>query len=266
MPSFDLVLGDLIAEVTDIIGGTSSSRFSAAFFGRAATTACQQLSMDADHPYGELQFDLSNGTRRYQLPAISRILRVYIVGPDGSMSLCVPTDIPTLNGEIQETFDNTSGTRLGAPPQTPAWLVEPAIAYPDTNTSLGGRLPLKSQWCHNDRPSYALFGGWIEFTIPALTTSPLTYALVQFVAQHPKVSNPNDPILFPQAFKMALVNYMAARCYYSDNLDKSAELMAAYKAEATRANIAMERMQGGKTNGLVPVTRRRQRRSGGWFI
>ena len=108
MANPDMVLGTLVAEVRDIISEPSPVRFSQAFMARAATTACQQLSLDIDHPYGEYNFDVGSGTREYQLPAISRILRIYMVGPDGSQQLLIPTDVPTLNGEIQETWDNTS--------------------------------------------------------------------------------------------------------------------------------------------------------------
>jgi hypothetical protein len=264
----DMTLGDLVSEVRDIIAEPSPVRFSQAFMGRAATTACRQLSLDIDHPYGEYIFDVGNGTREYQLPAISRILRIYMVSPNGSQQLLIPTDVPTLNGEIQETWDNTSSFNNSNPPQTPQWLVQQPEAYPIINVPQGGRVPTKNSWHPNSRPSYAMRGGYIVFSIPPMTTSPTTVVKMEYVVQHPAVSNLNDPILMPQNCKMALAWYMVSRCYMSDNLDKANEAMANYMLEKTRMNMWQENLQGSKLKGFVPITRRnrgRGGRGGGWW-
>lgn len=266
MANPDMVLGTLVAEVRDIISEPSPVRFSQAFMARAATTACQQLSLDIDHPYGEYDFNVGSGVREYQLPAISRILRIYMVGPDGSQQLLIPTDVPTLNGEIQETFDNTSSYNNTGPPQTPQWLVQQAEAYPVVDVPHGGRVPTKNSWHHNSRPSYAMRGGYIVFSIPPLTTSPTTVVRMEYVVQHPIVSNLNDPILFPASCKMALVWHMVSRCWMADNLDKTNEAMANYTREKTKMNMWQENLQGGKLKGFVPITRRnRGHGRGGWW-
>lgn len=264
MPSTDIVLGDLVANVRDIIGESSPIRFGPDFMGRAATAACRQLSLDIDHPYGRAIFDVTSVQREFQLPSLTRILRIYMHGPDGSEQLLIPTDIPTLNGEIQETYDNRSSWNQGAPPQTPNWLVQQSEPYPVIPNQVGGRVPTKSQWYPSSRPSYYLFGGDIGFTIPPAVTSPVTQVYMEYVIQHPVVSNDNDPILFPGHCAEALTYYMVHRCWMSDNLDKAEEAMMRYRSEVKRMNLWSERLQGGKEVGFVPVTRRRSRGEG-WF-
>jgi hypothetical protein len=223
-----------------------------------ASNAQRQLAMDIDFPPGTLTFPTVGGQKEYQIPEICKILRIYILGPDGSMQEMIPTDIPTLSGEIQETFDNTSGGLGGAPLQTAQWLNQqnsPA-AYPVNNTQIGGRVGTKSTWSHNSRPAYYLRGGFIGFVIPALTTNPASQIVLEYVASPPPLSTPSDVSLFPFLCKDALVWFMVARCLYSDNNSGTKDAMEMYNREMARLRDWSFSMQASKPKMMVPLTKR----------
>lgn len=266
--AYDLVLGDVVAKVRDIISEPSPVRFSEAYMGRAVSDACRQLSLDIDHPYMRYVFNVGSGQREWQLPALSKILRIYMQGPDGSQTLLIPTDVPTLNGEIQEAFDNTSGTQVGAPTQSPQWQVQGQEAYPIQSPQIGGRNAMKSTWQVGiSRPAYYIFAGYIGFVIPPMTTNPSTNAIVEAVIEHPEVSQSTDPILFPKLAKMALVWYTVSQCWDSDNSSGASEAMAKYERERERLNDWQFSMQANRPKDFVPVTRRGgyNRRGWGWY-
>ena len=263
--AYDMVLGDVTAKVRDIISEPSPVRFTNAYMARAVSDACRQLSLDIDHPYGRKTFDVGSGQREWQLPAISKILRIYMQGPDGSQTLLIPTDIPTLNGEKQEAFDNTSGVINGAPTQSPQWQVQGQEAYPIQSPQIGGRVPFNSTWSVGlSRPAYYIFAGTIGFTIPPMTTNPSTVVVLEYVVQHPEVSQPNDPVLFPQLAKMALVWNTVSQCWYSDNNSAAPEAMAKYEAEKGRLNDWQFALQANRPKDMVPVTRGRGFSRRGW--
>jgi hypothetical protein len=263
--AYDLVLGDITAKVRDIISEPSPVRFTNAYMARAVSDACRQLSLDIDHPYQRYTFNVGSGQREWQLPALSKILRIYMQGPDGSQTLLIPTDLPTLNGEIQEAFDNTSGVINGAPTQSPQWQVQGQTTYPVQSPQIGGRNAMKNTWAVNiSRPAYYIFAGYIGFVIPPMTTNPSTNAIVEAVIQHPEVVNPSDPILFPALAKMALVWNTVSQCWYSDNNSAAAEAMAKYEVEKGRLNDWQFSLQANRPKDLVPVTRGRGFSRRGW--
>lgn len=251
-----VTLGDLIISTRDRISEPSPVRFSQAELARYASDAQRQLALDLDHPEGTYKFDITGGQRQFQLPEIVKILRIYMVGPDGSMQELIGTDIPTMQGDIQETYDNTSGQIVGSPQQSPQWLTQQAEAYPVTNVPSGGRVPTKSQWGPNSRPSYYMRGGYIGFSIPPLSTSPQTQVMMDYIPSPPDLTVPSQQTIFPALCKMALVWKMIEYCHYSDNDSRSNDAAQNYLKELAKLENWVFSMQATRPKGLIPVTKR----------
>lgn len=104
-----------------------------------------------------------NGTQEYTLPDnFIKIERVYVAG-----QACVPTDIPTLEGDQIEYYDQSYQAGGVGALYTPQWNSNPAVAYPVSNTQQGWPQGV-SPYYVGQRPQYYLNGGNIGFVpIPA---------------------------------------------------------------------------------------------------
>lgn len=251
-----LTLGDLIAFTRDKIAEPSTVRFTQAAMARYASDAQRQLALDLDHPEGVYIFNVTGGQREFQLPEIMKILRIYILGPDGSMQEIVGTDIPTLQGDIQENFDNTSGQIVGSPAQSPQWLVQQQQAYPVSNVPVGGRVPTKNQWGPNSRPSYYMRGGYIGFSIPPMSTSPQSQIRMDYIPSPPDLITPSQSSIFPALCKEALGWKMVEYCHYSDNDSRANDAAKLYSAQLMKLQNWIFSLQATRPKGLVPVTKR----------
>lgn len=251
-----LTLGDLISNTRNLISEPSTVRFSQAMLAQYASNAQRQLTMDLDHPEGTYTFNITGGQREFQLPEIVKILRVYMLGPDGSMQPLVGTDIPTLQGDIQETFDNTSGQVIGSPVQSPQVFTQQQQAYPVTNVPIGGRVPTKNSWGPNSRPSYYMRGGYIGFSIPPMSTSPQTQVRMDYIPSPPDLVTPSQQTIFPALCKMALVWKMVEYCHYSDNDSRANDAAQKYQLELGKLQNWIFALQATRPKGIVPVTKR----------
>jgi hypothetical protein len=247
-------LGDLVEKVRFLIAEPSTRRFSQADMARRASDAQRSLVLELDFPEDQMRLVAVSGTREYQLPALIKILRTYMLGPDGSQTVIYGTDIPTIEGEIQMTYDNSSGTRLGAPPQTPQWLVQPAEQYPLVNQPIGGRVPTKNQFTPCSRPAYYMRGGYIGFTIPPLNAG--STIIIDYIPSPPDLVNNSDVTLFPDLAKDAIVWKMVEDIMYSDNSSGAQEANAKFREQLVILNQWKFTMQANRPKMLVPNTAR----------
>ena len=257
-------LGDIQNRVRNLYAEPSTRRFTQAIIADFVNGAQTQLAFEVSFPEASLTFPIANGTREYQLPELLKILRVYMLGPDGSQQPLFGTDIPTLEGEIQETYDNTSGAVEGSPVQSPLWLTAAAQSYPVTQTQIGGRVPTKSPYYPYSRPSYYLRGGYIGITIPPISTSPQTQIKVDYIPVPPNLNSNADVSIFPSLFLDAIAWKTIEYMRVSDNLSSAADATARYNNEvANKINPWIWSLQANRPKSLVPTTRRTQfRRSG----
>lgn len=258
-------LGQIENQVRILIAEPSTRRFTQAMMASLISNAQRQIAFEVNHPEASLTFPAVTGTREYQLPEMIKILRTYMFGPDGSQQVLFGTDIPTLEGEIQETYDNTSGVVNGSPTQSPQWLEAAAQAYPVTQTQIGGRVPTKTQYTQLDRPSYYLRGGYIGLTIPPITTSPATSVKVDYIPVPPDLVTGSDISLYPSIFLDAIVYKTIEYIYISDNKSAAGDMLARYKNEIdSKINPWIFSLQANRPKSLVPTTRRSQFRRGGY--
>jgi hypothetical protein len=249
--------GQVIQKVRDLIGESSTRRFSDALILSKASDAQRQIALRLDHPEGQMRLPAVSGVKEYQMPAAVKILRTYILGPGGSQTAIVGTDIPTLEGEIQNTFDNTSGIQQGNPLQTPQWLSQQAESYPVVNTQLGGFVPTKNQWSPNARPSYYMRGGYVGFAIPPLNANPAATIILDYIPSPPDFNTAADVSIFPDLCKDAIAYYVVSEIMFSVN--SSQATMAMQEFERQLVNVLgpwIYSFQANRPKMIVPVTRR----------
>ena len=252
-------LGDINNRVRNIYAEPTTRRFTQAMIADFVNAAQTQLAFEVSFPEATLKFPVSNGVREYQLPEILRILRVYMLGPDGSFQPMIGTDIPTLEGEIQETYDNTSGAIQGSPQQSPLWLTSQSQAYPVTQTQIGGRVPTKSPYSPYARPAYYLRGGNIGFSVPPVTTSPQTQIQVDYQPVPPNLYANSDVSIFPSLFLDAICWKVIEYMRISDNSSAAADASMRYKNEIdNKITPWIFSIQANRPKSLVPTTRRNQ--------
>jgi hypothetical protein len=197
------------------------------------------------------------GVKEYQIPGIAKILRIYMLGPNGAQTPIVGTDIPTLEGEIQNTFDNTSGTIQGQPEQSPLWLTQPAENYPVTTTYTGGFVPTKNQWGQNARPSYYMRGGYIGFAIPPANASPSATIIVDYVPSPPDLNTAADVSVYPDFAKDCIAYYVVSEILYAQNNSGATQAFARFERELTEIlQPWIFNMQANRPKMMVPVSRR----------
>jgi hypothetical protein len=186
----------------------------------------------------------------------------------------IGTDIYTLEGDILQTYDNSSGQNPGYPVQSSQYIAQQPEAYPINNVSIGGPYPTKSPWSNSfqspngngggSRPQYYLRGGYIGIVPIPIQTNPATYLMIDYIPAPPALVNTPDNSIFPDTFLEAIVWKMVEFASYSDH--NSAQMQAAqmYQNEIDKKITPwIQRIQATKPKTLVPITKRTYFRRGG---
>jgi hypothetical protein len=260
----------------------STKRFTAADVAALATRAQNQLAFEVDFPQATQNYLLVTGQQEYQLTDLMKIMRVYtaVFNPDNPnfpyafKQELIGTDIYTLEGDILQTYDNSSGTRQGYPQQSSQYITQQPEAYPVVNVPIGGPYPTKSPWHNNfqspngngggSRPQYYLRGGYIGIVPIPIQGTPATYLLLDYIPAPPALVNTPDNSIFPDTFLEAIVWKMVEFASYSDH--NSAQIQAAqmYQNEVTnKLTPWIQRIQATKPKTLVPITKRTYFKRGG---
>jgi hypothetical protein len=247
-------VGTVLEKARFLYAEPSTRRFTDSALLRRTSEAQRELILRLSHPQSQMRIPVVSEMKEYQLPALMKILRVYILTATGAMQELIGTDIPTLEGDIIEMYDNRSGQYQGQPQQTPLWITQPAEGYPITNVNIGGRVPTKSPWGPNQRPSYYLRGGYIGFAIPVMGSGTI---VIDYIADPPDLAVSSDTLLVPDICKDALAWYVVRDMLYSDN--SSGVQYADGKIEAEIQKLQSEwifKIQANRPKSLVPTTNR----------
>lgn len=264
-----IALGEMINSFRNQIGEQSTRRFTNSVLTDYANRTLNQIAFEIDHPEATLSIATVANQQEYQMPELIKILRVYMTGPGGFKQELYGTDIGTLEGDILQQYDNTSGQIQGAPIESSMFFAQQPAAYPVQNVGFSGRgsgpIPTKSAWGPNSRPCYYERGGYIG-VVPAPISN--TYSIViDFIPTPPQLNILTDSSLFPQIFLDAIVWKMISYARYSDNQGnyKDAEIM--YQAQmSTVIRPWLERQQATKPKTFVPRTVRSQFRNRRWGV
>jgi hypothetical protein len=287
-------LGQISSTFRFMMDEASTKRFTAADVSQLATRAQNQLAFEVDFPQATQNYLLVTGQQEYQLQELMKIMRVYIATFDPTnpnfpyvfKQELIGTDIYTLEGDILQQYDNTSGRNPNYPQQTSQYIAQPPEAYPILNAPGGGPYPTKLPWQGHyqnpnggwgSRPQYYLRGGYLGVVpIPVQNTapSPLIYLLIDFIPEPPALVNSFDNSIFPAIFLEAISWKMVEYASYSDHNSAMVQAQQMYQKEVTdKINPWIQRIQATKPKTLVPITKRTyfQRggtsgRGGGWGI
>lgn len=256
-------LGDLVSSFRNQIGEQSTRRFTSAIVTDFANRAQIQVAFEVDFPESTLTITTVANQQEYQLPELIKILRVYMLGPGGTKQQLLPTDIPTLEGDILQQFDNTSSLIQGSPVQSSQFFAQQPEAYPVQNVPLTGRgsgpLPMKSAWGVHARPSWYLRGGYIGVVPPPGTMSPQYTICIDYVPTPPALNVSSDTSLFPSIFKDAIVWQMVAYARFSDNQSAYEKAIMMYQDQmANKVRPWLDHLQAFKPKTFVPRTVRSQ--------
>lgn len=254
-----------------ILGEPSQNRFPNNVLLNQASLVQYQMGLDLDFPEATVSYDIVSGQQEYQLDTLSKILRVYIKTAGGSIVELYPTNIPIIEGDILEAYDNTSGTVVGSPIQSPQWLTQQPVAYPPVNGPVGGTVgttfPYSNALASNQRPLYYLRGGYIGILPPDIATEGDTIS-IDCIATPPALTALNQLSIFPRTFLMAVTWGVVKFCRMSDQNAMYQAADAEFEKEMQRLNMwRMNKLQQNKPKTFIPRTIRTDFRpgaGGGW--
>lgn len=251
-----MTLGDLIARVRNVTGEFSPSTWSDIRITQMLNDAQAALSLRLDFPRQTIPIPTVPNQREYQIPELVKLWCVYVQSPDGSIQEAYGTDIPTLQADTLQGYDNTSGTIMGSPIQSPQWLTGQPVPYPWLTQQIGGWVPTKLPWQNTpaQRNAYYLRGGWLGILpVPSTSTSTI---LIDCVPSPPVMAQSFDPSIYPLNMANALKWKAIADMRDADAPGSQSVGMALQRYEAELAqNVSnVERLQATNPKIWVPLT------------
>ena len=259
---------DILRQTRMILAEPSQNRFTDGVLLAQASIIQRQISLDLDFPEATFTYGIVPGQQEYQLDTLSKILRVYIKTASGSIIELYPTDIPTLEGDILQIYDNTSGTVLGAPTQSPQFLTQSPQAYPMVNVSGGGgtvgtKYPYSNTSSGGQRPCYYLRGGYLGI-LPPDSVATGDVIKVDCIPTPADILSAGQTSIFPRTFLNAVVWGVVKYCRMSDQNPLYQAADAEFEKEMSRLNLwKMNKLQQNKPKTFVPRTIRTDFQPGG---
>lgn len=251
-----MTLGDLISRVRNVTGEFRPANWTDARLTQLINDAQAAISLRLDFPRQMIPIPLIAYQREYQLPELVKMWCVYIQSPDGSIQEAYGTDISTLQADTLEGYDNTSGTIMGSPVQTPQWLTGVPVPYPYQTQQIGGWVVTKMPWQNTpaQRNAYYLRGGFIGI-LPVPSTSDSTI-LVDAVPAPPKLVESSNPSLYPVSFANAIKWKVVADMRDADAPGSPSVSLALqrYETELMQNVSNVERLQATNPKIWVPLT------------
>lgn len=249
-----MISGDVINDWRRLVNEPNTNRFTVQDSIDFLNKAQRQLATEIDFPEATYTISTVSGQREYALTEMIKILRVYIVGTDGSQQILFGTNIGILEGDITESYDNTSGAFLGQPVQSPQWLTQQPQAYPVQSPQIGGIVPTAAGYTQTSRPQYYLRGGNI-----GLVPTPVAVVTIKvdYVPMPPIVTSLSDTLEFPAHFMDALVYKMAQYSRMADNSPAAVQNMQLYQNELQNTiRPWKDSLQATKPKKFIPITKR----------
>lgn len=220
--------------------------------------ACVQAALEIQFAEGTYTFSTVANQREYAMLETVQILRVYILGQNGTQMLLEPTDIPTMEGVKMNVFDRSSGSVAGNPPLSPAWLTEQPVQYPyQPLRSQNQGLPTNT-WVHGDPPRWYMRGGNIGFVPPP---NDIQTVVVDHIPKPPTAVSTSSLLEFPETMKDMLVYKMAQYSRLADGSSDAAKDAQLFDIEANKQRKWLDRFQASKSLTFIPWVRRN---SGGY--
>jgi len=261
-----MTLADIIARLRIQLAEPNPRRWTDSYLTQMTNDAQRALALRLDFPRETINIATIANQREYQVTELVKIYCVYIASPDGSQQELFGTDIATIQGDILQTYDNTSGTIVGSPTQSPQWLTQAPQLFPVPSTQVGGWVPTKMPYQNtagnaSQRPCYYMRGGFIG-VLPQPSTSTSTI-VIDCVPKPPDLVRLNDVSIYGDQFINAIKWKVVADARDADNdASGSASALQKYEMELSQNMLQTERVQATNPRIYVPLTIRRQ--TGSW--
>ena len=249
--------GDILAKLRLVIAETAQTRWTDTALYGFINDAQRQTAYEVDFPEATYQIPVIPGQGLYQMQDSIKLLRIYILTPGGSQQPLPLVDIGTLEGNILEIYDQSSGQILSNPPYTPQWIAEQPQQYPVPSPFLGNypsptSLPYQSVTLGNQRPVAFMRGGYLG--IVPKPVSACTVIIDYIPAPYPLTSNASLCI-YPDGFKDAIVYKAAEYCFMSDRSSQADDCAAKFAREVIKLRGWKEQTKGTMPKRMTPITR-----------
>lgn len=269
-----MLVAQLVASARSKYGvPQGSNRFNDTLMLQYFNDAASSIATETDFPEATLPLTTVAGQREYQVPEVVKILRVYVI-QNGVFATPLPgTDLPTLEGDILMTYDQSSGLIQGAPTNTPQWLAEAAQQYPLQNSPVTGTVPTAMPYfsvtASGQRGEFYHRGGYIG-VVPPPAQSGLILA-VDHVPLQPLASATSSLAIYPTVYTDALTWKMCAYMASGDRSQMFDKYNALAENEFPKLRTYVDNLWATKPKRFVPITKRSlyvggagSSRSGGW--
>ena len=206
-----------------------------------------------------------------------KILRVYVI-QNGVFATPMPgTDLPTLEGDILMTYDQSSGLIQGAPTNTPQWLAEAAQQYPLQNSPVTGTVPTAMPYFSVTDSGQRGEGSVSSRRVYRRGSAAVQSGLILAVDHAYRSSRSHHATsaltIYPTVYTDALTWKM---CAYMASSDRSAMFDIIQRAGRERGTHKLrtyvDNLWATKPKRFVPITKRSlygggsgSSRSGGWW-
>lgn len=202
------------------------------------------IALEVDWPQGNISCTTTGSVTEYALPAITKVLRVYLAG-----QVIIPGSIPTLQGDQIEFYDQTATNNQ------PQWNNQTAATYPVSGTSFGAPYPSSLPFMAGMRPTWYLRGGSIGLIPPPVAAYTLSIDVVPRPAALVNLTDIDN--CYDQFFKEAICQGAAALAAQADKDSDSYQIAANAREKALgRIKSWLADLQSGAPKGPMPVVYR----------
>jgi hypothetical protein len=252
--------GDILASARMKYGVPSTSnRWNDANLLQALNDACDDIAKEVDFPEATIPITTVAGVGMYPCPDVVKLLRCYLI-QNGVFGTPLPgTDIPTLEGDILQIYDQSSGEIQGAPTNTPQFMAEQPQNYPLTNSPVGQStvptaLPYFSVTAGAQRGMCFLRGGYV-CVVPAPAASGLILA-VDAVPLQTFLTADGNMMIYPRVYREALAQHMCKTMAASDRSPMLQVFEGRYQNEVPGLRTWHDNILASKPKRFVPITKR----------
>lgn len=259
-----MTAGDLINDLRIKIAEPNTNRWTDSYLLQIATDATNDIALDVDFPEASYVIYTVAGQREYPMIENIKVLRVYLEVPTVSQTPLPGSDIPTLEGDILMTYDQSSSTVTGQVGFSPQFIAEAAQAYPLGNSDPTGvvasALPYSSVTASGQRGTYYLRGGSIGVVPPPVYGSGVQgsswWIVVDHIPIQPTFANDTNLSIYPRFYINAIVARMAEICYNADKSAMADVMKAEYQEQVYKLRSWLYNRQATKPKRFVPLTKR----------
>ena len=254
--------GELIMAARDDYGvPVGSNRWPDSRMLRLAKAAANDIAIETDFPEATHGIFTVAGQREYQMIDCVKILRCYLIA-GGNVTTPLPgTDIPTLEGDILQIYDQSSGTIPGQAGFSPQFLAEAPQQYPLSNSNQGRvqvptAMPYFSVSNSAQRGVYYHRGGNLGID-PAPAQGGLILA-VDHIPLQPFIQSDETMMIYPQVYLSALKSHMCAEMARSDRSSMMSTYQGLYTSKLPDLRTWLDNLWATKPKRFVPITKRSQ--------